>query len=319
MIRIMNERLPPYSFPLLGLKTAFSLLEECFRNQSCADIVPSVTLEFSTSTLFDNYRKNNDLLTTVNRNGANSNLGRVLTTLLNNSPPDCDELLTEYSGVGRVKVFLSRTRAEFAGLCQHPGDMLFLDALETNLLRVSCDFFWADFVCSFLDVNGILTDAARVRFTTALENLKALKRATIPSRILNPLFAFMRYTLLGALHLNKHAVGGCDNSDLIPCSVESSLKRKRIVERIADGYTQAKRRRFTFSRLNDALGGISLANIEEQIAILQSHVIVTCPTRRSVELCRRFSVEAQIFLTDSCGFDLNDFTMLCHANTLLID
>ena len=91
------------------------------------------------------------------------------------------------------------------------------------------------------------------------------------------------------------------------------------MERIADGYTQAKRRRLPFSGLNDALGDISLVTIEEQIAILQSHVIVTCPIRRFVELCRRFSVEAQIFLTESCGFDLNDFTMLCHANTLLID
>ena len=124
--------------------------------------------------------------------------------------------------------------------------MLLFDALETNLLRVSCDFFWADFICSFLDVNGILSNAERVWFITALQNLKALKRATIPSRVLNPQFAFMRYTLLGALHLNKHAVAGCDNSDLIHCSVESSLKRKIIVERIADGYTQAKRRRFTF-------------------------------------------------------------------------
>ena len=129
----------------------------------------------------------------------------------------------------------------------------------------------------------------------------------------------MRYTLLGALHLNKHAVGGFDNSDLIPCSVISSLKRKRIVERIAGGYTQAKRRRFTISRLNDALGDIDLGTIEEQIAILKSHVIVICPTRRSVELCRRFCIEAQIFLTESCGFDFNEFTMLCHANTLLID
>ena len=91
------------------------------------------------------------LLTEDYRRGPNRNLGRVLTILLDIPPPNADELLEEASGVGRVSVFLSKTRAEFKSLCINPGDKLFLDSLETNLLRVACDFYWADFICGFLD------------------------------------------------------------------------------------------------------------------------------------------------------------------------
>ena len=58
----------------------------------------------------------------------------------------------------------------------------------------------------------------------------------------------MRYTLIGALHLNRYAVGGPDSSELFSSDSVSSLKRKRILKRITEGYTQNKRRRFPYSR-----------------------------------------------------------------------
>ena len=319
MIRLTNECLPPYFFSLEGMQTAFSILEDNFQNISCTDGISCIILEFSNSTLFDEYRATNALLTRDDRNVNTRNLGNVLTTLMNRSPPNSDALLTESSGVGRIKVFLSRTRAEFGGLCKHSGDKLFLDALETNLLRVSCDYFWADFVCSFLDVDGILTNTGRIRLNAATKNLITQKRATIPSRILDPLFSFMRYSLLAAFHLNMHAADGHVNASLLPDAVVLSLKRKRIVDRLSLGYTRAKRRRITFSRLDEALGGITKEQIEEQIYILETHDIVTLPTRRSVELSRRLNVGAHDYLLNSCGYSNNDIVMLTQANSLLID
>ena len=104
-----------------------------------------------------------------------------------------------------------------------------------------------------------------------------------------------------------------------PDAVVLSLKRKRIVDRISQGYTRAKRRRFPFSRLNEALGGITIEQIEEQICILETHDIVTLPTRRSVELSRHLNVGAHDYLVNSCGYGNNDIVMLTQANSLLID
>ena len=141
MIRLLNERLSSNPFSLQGLKRAFGILEQQFQDVSSTDNEPSITLEFSRSTLLDNYRATNDLLTVENRQGAHRNLNNALTTLLNNSPPDTDSLLVENSGVGRVNVFIARIRAEFKSMCRNPGDSLILDALDSNLHRVVCDFF----------------------------------------------------------------------------------------------------------------------------------------------------------------------------------
>ena len=116
-----------------GLNDTFAVLEEEFRNISCTDNIPSVTLTFSSSPLLDKYRKTNDLLTIHRREGNNRDLAFVLNTLLNNAPPDNDTLEVEGTGVGLVTVFLSKTRTEFQALCKHPGDKLVLDALDTNL------------------------------------------------------------------------------------------------------------------------------------------------------------------------------------------
>ena len=141
VIRLLSERLSQESFTLQGLKKAFVILERLFRDMSSTSDQSSITFEFSSSNLLDNYRANNMLLTEEYRSGPNRNLGRVLTILLDMPPPNTDVLLEEGSGSGRVTVFLARTRAEFKGSCIFPGDQLFLESLETNLHRVACDYF----------------------------------------------------------------------------------------------------------------------------------------------------------------------------------
>ena len=129
------------------MESTYIALETEFRNVTCVINETCVTFKFSRSTLLDNYRANNHLLTRDARH-RNSYLSFVLTTLLNNAPPDAESLMIENSGGGRVTVFLSQTWAEFNELCRSPGDRLCLDGPETNLLRVVCDFFWANFVCT---------------------------------------------------------------------------------------------------------------------------------------------------------------------------
>ena len=141
VIRVQSERLSQARFSLRGLKRAFFLLEQQFKDISSTSDTPSILFQFSHSTLLTNYRTSNGLFTEEHRQGANRNLGQVLTILLNVSPPDADALLEEASEVGRVTVFLIRIRAEFKNLCKNPGDKLCLDSLDNNLLRVAVDFF----------------------------------------------------------------------------------------------------------------------------------------------------------------------------------
>ena len=163
---------------------------------------------------------------------------------------------------------------------------------------------------------SIEQEANLIRESTALITRG---RATIPDHILDPLFCFMRYTILGALHLNKLAVGSQLNLIIRQETDSSTLNRKRIVCRLSLGFTAEKKRLFLLSRLKDALGGLNITIIEQQIALLESHVIVTCPTRRSVELSRGFSVNAKIYLKNSCGFSNTDIVELLQNITLLID
>ena len=129
----------------------------------------------------------------------------------------------------------------------------------------------------------------------------------------------MRYTIFGALHLNKYAAESQSNAAEQPIAISFGAKRKRIVCRLAQGFTSAKRRCFRFSRLKDVLRDINNQVIEEQISILESHVVVTCPTRRSVEISRRFSQNALNYLKNSCGFSDAEITELQQKNNLLTD
>ena len=83
MIRMLSERLPSYPFSLQGFKLAFALLENQFRDISCNENEPCIILQFSESTLLNNYRATNDLLTDESRQGVNRDLQTVMTTLLN--------------------------------------------------------------------------------------------------------------------------------------------------------------------------------------------------------------------------------------------
>ena len=181
-----------------------------------------------------------------------------------------------------------QTRAEFNGLCKSPGDRLCLDGLETNLLRVACDLFWVDFVCTYLDNTGTLTAARKSNLENDTAVLIVNKRAAIPSHLLDPLFCFMCYTLLGSFHLNRYATGINLNNPILPDVSLSSIKRKLIMNRLSNGYSRAKRRRFTFSRLNESLGNVNIITLVVEIGILESKAVVFCPSQRSVELFRRF-------------------------------
>ena len=68
-----------------------------------------------------------------------------------------------------------------------------------------------------------------------IDTMLITKIITIPDCIPEPLFLFMRYTLIGAIHLNKHAVGVSGIHDILPDGTVSSLKRKRIIERLSRG------------------------------------------------------------------------------------
>ena len=62
-----------------------------------------------------------------------------------------------------------------------------------------------------------------------------------------------------------------------------------------------------------------MSEIEEQIRILEAHVVVTCPSRRSVELVRRFSERAQGFLMSSCGYNAAEDDRIQRLSNLLKD
>ena len=48
------------------------------------------------------------------------------------------------------------------------------------------------------------------------------------------------------------------------------------------------------------MNGFSLQVIENQVCILESHAVVTRPTKRSVSLVRTFSDRARAYMVDSC-------------------
>ena len=59
--------------------------------------------------------------------------------------------------------------------------------------------------------------------------------------VLRPMFTFLHYSNLGCFHLNKLL-----NPKVDPSNVDTvSRKRKRIVQRMARGYSGLKKRRFS--------------------------------------------------------------------------
>ena len=145
------------------------------------------------------------------------------------------------------------------------------------------------------------------------------KVVTIPETIVKPLIDFMTYTLKSVIHLKKFVAGNLSNIPAHSSHDMANNKRKRIVGLLSLGLTAAKRRRFTLSKLSHALGDIPKATIESQIRILESHAVVTCPTRRSVELNRILSQYVQTYLMAHCSYTQVNLITLMHNSEQLND
>ena len=99
-------------------------------------------------------------------------------------------------------------------------------------MRVSCDYYWAIFICSFLDEEGYLTLEKERQLHTKLDKILIDRTVLIGDEILDPVFKFMRYCLLGSFALNEFSTGDAPNK----INVESGvLKRKWIIEQMANG------------------------------------------------------------------------------------
>ena len=128
------------------------------------------------------------------------------------------------------------------------------------------------------------------------------KQVIIPETILQPLFTFLRYTLLGTRHLNKFTAGIYNENPVIEPLPVASRKRKRIIQQLAEGPSLAKKRKFPLSWVKEALRGVSLGIVEDQVRILESHAVVVRPTKRSVQLVRAFSDRARAYMIGNCAF-----------------
>ena len=161
--------------------------------------------------------------------------------------------------------------------------------METNLLRVASDFFWGNFICSYLTPDGVLTQEKADLLEASIAEMMETKVVQIPNHIIRPLCHFIRYTIFGALHLNNLAHGVHNASSLFPPTGVQSLIRKRIVQRLSNGFSGNKKRKFFFSNVKESLRQYSREEIEAQICVLETNVVVVRPTNKSVELARSLS------------------------------
>ena len=130
---------------------------------------------------------------------------------------------------------------------------------------------------------------------------------TIGDDILNPIFKFLEYCLVGAFHLNEFSAGNVSKKTEIN---PHSKKRKRIVERMAKGLTSNKRRRFQISKVKECFQCYTSNDIEEQLKILITHVIIEKSSRKSVGLVQNLSENAEAYLKTHCLFKEDEITTL---------
>ena len=145
------------------------------------------------------------------------------------------------------------------------------------------------------------------------------RKVTIPDEMVQPILAFMKYTVVGALHLNKLAAGSSHVAELRQPGESGSRKRKRIVLRLSEGLQAAKKRKFAISKVMESFREYSRNVIEKQVSILKSHVVVRQPTHKSVELVRKLSPSARMYLMSDCEFEPQEITLLEQASALLTD
>ena len=125
--------------------------------------------------------------------------------------------------------------------------------------------------------------------------------------------------MLSTLHLNKLAAGLRNAQPVMENQENASRKRFRIVKRLSEGYSRNKKRKFYICKVMEALGDCSKIEIEQQIGILSSHVVVSKPTARTVELVRSLSHAAQTYLLTHCGFTQPQLALLMENSNLLQD
>ena len=319
IVRLAQSKLPPTSFSLDGLKRALAIMEAQFANCLATEERPPITLRFSRSRLQENFCNTNALLVREFREDDDIDFERILNTLNNRSPPNATEISAEASGEGILSLFLRQTMSEYRQDTRSPGDKNFLRGFEANMLRIESDFFWAAYITGFFTENGNLIEAEEWRLETDLREKIDAGVVTIPDRIIKPLMGFMTYTLKGAFHLNAFVAQKLGQMGLDVIMVPANGKRKRIVDRLSRGLTAEKKRRFSFSKLNHSLGSITKETMENQVRILESHAVVTCPTRRSVELTRNLSPDVQTYLIGHCNFTPELVITLMHDSLELQD
>ena len=309
MIRLQQVRLSPFSFPLDGFKKIFAIMEEKFHRFTALG-KPPVTLEFSPSQLLKNYRLSNELRTAADRQDANFNLQQVFQKLLDHSPPDSDQLIEEGSGAARVQVFVQQTEAEFLCRVKSPGDKVSLKGLGPNILRVASDFYWGHFVCSFLNSGDVLTSAKELELNESLDQILLKGKVIIPDAIILSLFRFMRYCLIGSFHLNHLAAGILSPLDDLNVDDQEKRKRHLIIERMAQGFSPRKKRKFSKSKLSECLRNMEPVELTNQLRVLESHVVIEKPSYRSFQLVREFSSNAKTYLAGHCLYQVEDVVRL---------
>ena len=260
------------------------------------DDKPQIVLKFEDSPLVNEFRLKKDINTNAYRVSGNFNIDGIYRTLLNSEPPNSDQLKAEGSGIAKVSVFLKQTVSEFKSLIKSPGDENSLNGLQTNLLRVSCDFYWASFICKHLSPEGKLTDENKL--ITDLRKILEDKIITIDQDLLEPIFKFMRFCLTGSFHLNKLAAGSLP-SDVQPNT--DARKRKRIIDKMSNGFR--KKRRITLSKIKESVQSINPLVVENQLDILSTQVIIERPTRKSACLIRQMSEDAEKYLKSDCLYN----------------
>ena len=154
---------------------------------------------------------------------------------------------------------------------------------------------------------------------TELDDKIKKRIVIIGDDILEPVFEFLRYCLHGSFHLNEFASAGAQAGSNANRQDSCSHKRKRIIERMAIGLTNRKKRRFPISKVKEALQSISAVDIDIQLDILTTHVIVERPTRKTACLIRDLSNDADSYLTQHCSFNIQEIRSLKRKISELID
>ena len=317
--RLSFERLVEYDFPLNDLKKVLGIMELLFQSHDVADAQPPLKLQFCASTLDLNYKQTNELLITHFKAQPVTDWLGIFNTLADSEPPSTEELMTEGTGTGIITVYLEQTIATYSEKATTSGDKLFLRGLKDNLLRIAFDYYWADFIVGYLDVEGKLTLDKETALRIELTRILDVGVVTFPLKIIPPFLLLMNYIIEGVFILNKYASGSSLVEAQGAVAASGSRKRRGIVQRLAQGYGRAKKRRFYISMLGKSFADINTEEMEQQLRILRSQGLITAPTHRSVSLERNLGPNAVQFLRESCDFADDDIATLLAANTNLTD